>query len=128
MFKSFFQTRSTSPVAVGEEEKRIKADFLLPIFIVTFIFVLVSIIVSLNSKEFILLAGFIISAMTLLICFELLRNHFVSIAAILFTIQGYVLLSISLLFEQSNYLVTILFIIFYLLVAGLSFKPRTFNL
>ena len=126
MLRTLFQTRLSTPVKVGEEAQQIRINFLLPVVLFTLIFVLVSVLVTLISEEFATMVALIISAIILFVCFELLRNRTLKVPAILFIIQGYCLLTASLLFEGSNHLPLILGVIFYLIVAGMISRPKTF--
>ena len=128
MLKSIFQTKLSTTIKAGEEAKEIRINFLLPIVIISLIFMIVSLLVTLISKEFMLMVGFLISAIILFVCFEMLRNKTLQVPAILFMIQGYALLTASLLFESINPLTGILFVIFYLMIAGIIFNPKAFVL
>lgn len=118
------KSRLPDLIKVGEEEKHIKAQFLLPVTLFTLLFIVVSIIVTLFAREFVLMAGWIVSAIMLFIGIDLLRNNTYKPAAILFMIQGYGLLTAFLLFEGISLLPTILFVVFYFLVAGIIFPPK----
>lgn len=128
MLRSLFQTRLSNPIKVGEEAKQIRINFLLPIVLFTLIFMIASTLVSLISKEFMLMVGCIISAIMLFVCFEMLRNKTLQVPAILFMIQGYALLTASILFESVNPISRILFVILYLMIAGIIFNPKAFVL
>lgn len=128
MLKSIFQTKLSTTIKAGEEAKEIRINFLLPIVIISLISMIASLLVILISKEFMLMMGCIISAIILFVCFEMLRNKTLQVPAILFMIQGYALLTASLLFESANPLSRILFVIFYLMIAGIIFNPKAFVL
>lgn len=128
MLRSLFQSRLSTPIKSGEEAKEIKIHFLLPIVFFSLITSIASALVTLISKEFMLMVAFIISAIILFVCFEMLRNKTLQVPAVLFMIQGFALLTASLLFESANPLSRILFVILYLMVAGILFNPKAFIL
>jgi diguanylate cyclase (GGDEF)-like protein/PAS domain S-box-containing protein len=128
MLRSFFQTRQTNPIKVGEEAKQIRINFLLPIVLFTLLFRIAEVVVSLVSKEYMLMVAFSITAIILFVCFVLLRNKNLKAPAILFLFQGYGLLTASLLFDAGYQLSGILFVIFYLMIAGIIFSPKVFIL
>ncbi len=128
MLRSLFQSRLANPVKVGEEAQQIRINFLLPIVLITLLFSLAAVLVTLISKEFLLMVAYIVCAIILFVCFEMLRNKTLKVPAILFMIQGYGLLTAALLFEGVNQLSGILFVIFYLMIAGIIFNPRAFVL
>lgn len=119
------KSRLPDLIKAGEEEKHIKTQLLLPVTLFTFLFVLISVILTLLAREFAIMAGLIVSAIMLFIGFERLRNNTYLPPAVLFMIQGYGLLTASLLFEGSSLLPTILFVVFYFLIAGIIFSPKT---
>ena len=126
MLRSLFQSRLSNQIKVGEETKQIRIQFLLPIVFFTLIASIASTLVTLISREFTLMVVLIISAIILFVCLEMLRNKTLKIPAILFITQGYGLLTASLLFKSANPLSGILFVIFYLMVAGILFDPKAF--
>lgn len=128
MLRSLFQSRLSNHIKVGEETQQIRIQFLLPIVFFTLLASIVSALVTLISREFTLMVVLILSAIILFVCFEMLRNKSLQIPGILFMIQGYGLLTALLLFEWTNSLSGILFVIFYLMVAGITFSPKAFVL
>lgn len=128
MLRSLFQSRLSDPIQVGEEANQIRINLLLPIVVVSLIFMIASALVTLIFKEYRLLVAFTISAIILFVCFDLLRNKTLQVPAILFMIQGYVLITALLLFESVNQLSGIIFVIYYLMIAGMIFNPKGFAL
>lgn len=128
MLRSLFQSRLSNQIKVGEETQQIRIQFLLPIVFFTLIASITSALVTLISREFTLMVVLILSAIILFVCFEMLRNKTLQVPTVLFMIQGYALLTATILFESVNPLSGILFVILYLMIAGIIFNPKAFVL